>query len=42
MTSEFESNGNNISKTARELGLSRNAVLRKLKRYGLKAPEKQP
>lgn len=42
MTTEFNANGSNISKTARVLGLSRNAVLRKLKRYGLKTPEKAP
>lgn len=42
MTREFNSNEQNISKTARVLGLSRNAVLRKLKRYDLKNQEKQP
>lgn len=32
---EFRSSGGNVSKTAKTLGVSRNLVLRKLRRFGL-------
>jgi transcriptional regulator of acetoin/glycerol metabolism len=42
LASEFTTNERNISKTSKTLGISRNAVLRKLKRYGLKEEQKLP